>query len=73
MIDGVTGLFGGQINSLHVQVKKRLEEAGIDVANIPGFDDLFDQDEVKHPFFGLETQYQQLKFYKTHFNFIVRQ
>ena len=48
-----------------------LSQAVIDSNSIPGLDDLFHQEEVGRPFLGLETQHQQLSFYKTHLNLLV--
>ena len=71
VIEGVTGLFQEQLSSLHSQIRSKLEEAGVDTATISGLSELFDQENVKHPFLGLETQHQQMKFYKENFTFVV--
>ena len=70
VVDGVTSLLQQRLDILHSQVRSELTEAGI--PSLPGLDALFSEDGVNgHPFFGLETQHQQLKYYKAHFNFIV--
>lgn len=72
VIEGVTGLFQGQLGTLHTQIESKPEEAGVDGATISGLSELFDQGNMTHPFFGLQTQHQQMKFYKENFTFIVR-
>ena len=57
-----------------MQVLKVLSEAGIDAMSCKAdLDHLFsDNGEFGHPFSGLETEYQQHKYFKSHFNFVVR-
>ena len=70
VVEGVTSLLQQQLDILHTQVCSRLTEAGVTM--LPGLDALFSEDGANaRPFLGLETQHQQLKYYKTHFNFIV--
>ena len=68
----VTGLFQDTLSDLQQQVCTRISAAGIDLNQVPGLAELFqDQSEFATPFMGLETQYLQLKFYKENFNFVV--
>ena len=69
VVDGVTSLLQQRLDILHMQVRSKLTEAG--VLSMPELDALFSEDGVNgHPFFGLETQHQQQKYYRDHFNFI---
>ena len=70
VVDGVTSLLQQRLDILHMQVHSKLTEAG--VPSMPELDALFSEDGVNgHPFLGLETQHQQQKYYRDHFNFIV--
>ena len=70
VVEGVTSLLQQRLDILHTQVCSKLTEAG--VTSLPGLDALFSEDGANaRPFLGLETHHQQLKYYKTHFNFIV--
>ena len=72
IIEGVTILQQQQLDKLHTQVCERLGEAGVVASSVPGLDALFmEEGENGHLFAGLETQHQQLKYIKTHFNLIV--
>ena len=70
VVEGVTSLFQQRLDILHTQVCSKLTEAG--VTSFSGLDALFSEDRANtRPFLGLETQHQKLKYYKTHFKFIV--
>ena len=72
VIEGVTGLNQARLDIMYSAVSRVLTEAGISPASLPGLSDIFDPNgEFGRPFLGLETQYQQLKFYKTHYQFVV--
>ena len=72
VIEGVTTLSRNQLSALHAEVCSALNAAGVSPSSIPGLNELFDSDgPYGRPFSGLETQHQQLCFYKTHFQFIV--
>ena len=72
VIEGVTSLIQCQLDSLHTQVCQQLRSANTPEAVIGNLDSLFSENgTVGQPFAGLETQYQQLKFYRDHFNLIV--
>jgi len=72
VIEGVTTLSRCRLDALHVEVCSVLNAAGISPSSIPELNELFDRDgPFGQPFSGLETQHQQLHFYKTHFQFIV--
>ena len=72
VIEGVTNLMQSQLDALHSQVHQQLLQSGVSQAAIDGLQLLFSRDGIfGHPFQGLETQYQQLKFYRQHFNLVV--
>lgn len=72
LIDGVTCLSQQRLHSLFTQVCEVLAKAGIPLSSVSGLEALFKEDgENGRPFLGLETQYQQLKYYRTHFHFVV--
>ena len=72
VIEGVTNLVQSHLDTLHSQVQQQLLQSGVSQATIDGIQPLFsDCGTYAHPFQGLETQYQQLKFYRQHFNLIV--
>lgn len=73
VIEGVTTLSRSRLSALHAEVCSTLNAAGVSPSSISGLNELFDSDgPFGRPFSGLETQHQQLSFYKTHFQFIVR-
>jgi len=72
VIEGVTSLSRCRLDALYAEVCSVLNAAGVSSSSIPEFNELFDRDgPFGRPFSGLETQHQQLRFYKTHFQFIV--
>ena len=71
VIEGVTDLFQRHLSILHAQVKQKLLEAEVQASDIPGLNELFDEDVAGHPFLGLETQYQQMTYFKSHLNLLV--
>ena len=58
VIEGVTDLFQRHLSILHAQVKQKLLEAEVQASDIPGLNELFNEDVAGHPFLGLETLYQ---------------
>lgn len=72
VIEGVTNLVQSHLDALHSQVQQQLLQSGVSQAAIDGIQPLFSEcGTYAHPFQGLETQYQQLKFYRQHFKLIV--
>ena len=72
VIEGVTALSQSRLSALHDEVCSVLSAAGISPSSVTGLAELFDADgPFGRPFLGLETQHQQLRFYKTHFQLIV--
>lgn len=70
VIEGVTNLFQGHLAILRSQIHETLEPVSAAVGK--DIDDLFEEDgPFYRPFAGLETQYQQETFYRTHFNLTV--
>ena len=71
IIEGVTSLMQGRLSALHTQIRGIMSTSTTSMKE--DVDVLFsEQHEFSYPFSGLETQHQQLKFYRNHFNFIVR-
>ena len=54
--------------------RSSVSEAGVDITSCKEeLEHLFaDDGEFGHPFRGLESEYQQRKYFKTHFDFVVR-
>ena len=72
VIEGVTSLIQCHLDSLHTQVCQQLRSADTPETVIGSLGSLFSENGTAgQPFAGLETQHQQLKFYRTHFNLIV--
>ena len=71
VIEGVTSLFQEHLSVLHTQVCRKLEEAGVQSSSFPGLGELFNDEEAGRPFLGLETQHQQLNYYKSNLNLLV--
>ena len=72
VIEGVTTLSRCHLDALHAEVCSILNAAGVSPSSIPELNELFDRDgPFGRPFSGLETQHQRLRFYKTHFQFVV--
>ncbi len=68
----MTSLTQTRLSALHSGVCSALQAAGITPSSVPGLEDLFENEgPFGRPFLGLETQHQQLSFYKQHFNFVV--
>ena len=72
ILQDVTELCGGIITNLKSDIYTVLSAAGINVDDVSGLEDLF-QDESSYvkPFSKLETQYLQMSYYKSHLGFIV--
>ena len=71
VIEGVTDLFQRHHSILHAHVKQKLLEAEVHASDIPRLNELFDEDIAGHPFLGLETQYQQMTYFKSHLYLLV--
>ena len=72
VIEGVTNLMQSQLDALYSQVHQQLSQTSVSQAAIDGLQPLFSGEGIfGRPFQGLETQYQQLKFYRQHFNLVV--
>lgn len=72
IIEGVTGLMQCRMSVLQSAIQQQLKSTGVQSSVIATVDALFDQEgSVCRPFHGLETQHQQMNFYRTHFNLIV--
>lgn len=67
IVEGVTSLFHDHLDSIRAEVDSKLKDVG---ESLP-IDDIFEQEEFRRPFGGLESQHQQITFFKSHFNFVV--
>lgn len=71
IIEGVTGLFQSHHSSLYSRVSDELLHNGTSSDLVSSLETIFENGPFGDPFLGLETQYQQMKFYRSHFSFIV--
>lgn len=72
VVEGVTGLMQRHVSSLHAQVCQSLRMSGTSEAAINSISSIFTEDgPMVRPFYGLETQHQQLSYYRKHFQLIV--
>ena len=73
IIDNVTELCQNHLSAIHCAVTQAITNAGLSPNDIEGLNDIFSTDnEFGRPFFGLETQHQQFKFYRENFKIVVR-
>lgn len=70
VIEGVTSLFQSHRSALYAQVSNELQN-GSSPDLVKRLESIFENGSLGHPFLGLETQYQQMNFYRSNFNFIV--
>lgn len=72
ILSDVTELCSSIVLHLKNEVHRVLESADIIPDNIPGLDDLFSESSsYAHPFCNLQTQYKQMSYFHSHFNFVV--
>ena len=72
VIEGVTVLNQTRLSLLYQEVSRILEADGVAHTSIENLAPLFDESGIfGRPFMGLETQYQQDKYYSTNFGLIV--
>ena len=69
IIKGVTGLFQYHLDALHARINSKLIENGVSTTVLT---DILELDDFRKPFRGLETYHQQIKFFRSHLNFIVK-
>lgn len=61
------------MTALKTEVDLKLQSVGVPAETIEQLDPLFTEDsEFTRPFVKVESPHQQLKFYREHFDFIVR-
>ena len=73
VIEDTTSFSQIMLGELHYAATEKLTAAGVNPQIIGSLAPLFrDSGEFGRPFQGLETTYQQMKYFKQHFNFIVR-
>lgn len=71
-IEDMTSFNQIMLGELHYATSEALSAAGVDPQIICSLAPLFrDDGQFGHPFGGLETTYQQIKYFRKHFNFIV--
>lgn len=72
VVQGTTGIVKRTIKALKKEVEKKLEGQGLEVVNIEGLSNLFDDDHpLSNPFAHVETKHQQTAFQKTNFSLVV--
>lgn len=72
VIEGATSLTQCRLDALRSQITSTLLDEGVSSAIISKLDACLSEDgEFGRPFLGLETQHQQMKFYRCNFNFVV--
>lgn len=72
ILSDVTELCSSIVLRLKNEVHRVLESADITPSNIPGLDDLFSENSpYAVPFCNLQTQYKQVSYFRSHFNFVV--
>lgn len=72
ILSDVTELCSSIVLRLKNEVHSVLESADITPGNIPGLDDLFSENSsYALPFCNLQTQYKQMSYFRSHFNFVV--
>lgn len=72
LLEGITSLCQQRLSSIQKAVNTVLTGARISTTSIRGLDDIFyPEGQFGQPFKGLETQHQQLKFFKAQFLFVV--
>jgi len=71
IIEDMTSFNQIMLSELHYATSEALSAAGVDPQIICSLAPLFrDDGQFGHPFGGLETTYQQIKYFRKHFNFI---
>lgn len=72
VVQGVTSLVQSRMDLLQVHIRDQLTSAGIPMSTIDTLSHTFDEEGIfARPFHGLETQHQQITFYRENFSFIV--
>ena len=72
VIEGATSLTQCRLDALRSKITSTLLDEGVSSAVISKLDAYMSEDgEFGRPFLGLETQHQQMKFYRCNFNFVV--
>lgn len=72
ILGDVTELCSNMASSLEADLRKIMSAARINPDDISGLKELFHGDSPYHkPFNKLNTQYLQMSYYKSHFNFVV--
>lgn len=72
IVEGITDLSQFRLDILRQEIYHVLAAAGVSPSSIPGLEKIFDsQGPFGRPFIGLETEYQQVSFYKRNFKSVV--
>ena len=65
VVQGVTSLVQSRMDLLHIHIRDQLTSAGIPMSTVDSLSPTFDEEGIfARPFHGLETQHQQLTFYR---------
>lgn len=68
----VSILYEAALSNLYADVTSKLRESGVDETIIHALNSTFSSTGLHgNLFYGLETHYRQLQYYKSHFNFVV--
>ena len=71
-VDNATQIAQTSVDLLKSGFPNCLQNAGIDLQTVPGLGDLFDENnQISHPFTGIDKEPLQHKYYKENFNLVV--
>lgn len=70
IVEGVSGLMRSHLSVLHTQISSVLPQ-NLSANTLSDIERLFSDERFCHPFLGLETEHQQMKFIRRHFQFTV--
>jgi hypothetical protein len=72
VVQGTTAIVKRTVKALKKEVEKKLEGGGLELQEIEGLSNLFDEDHpLSNPLAHVETKHQQTVFQKTKFSFVV--
>lgn len=72
-VDNSTQLVRNSIQIVEAEVREKLRGSGIEFDGVPGLNEIFNEESLAmNPFNGIQKEAKQYKFYKEHFNLVVR-
>jgi hypothetical protein len=72
VVQGTTAIVKRTVKALKKEVEKKLEEGGLELIQIEGLSNLFDENHpLSNPLAHVETKHQQTVFQKTNFSLVV--